>query len=148
MIEFKFSKAASKTLYIIFQDSVKPSAWNKKLLIKNLNLLNSSEMKINKKTLCNLTIAMICSNLASFWKFQDFRSPIYNPVEYLWWSFYCKNSKPLSIFTKKLHHRCFTSFNSSNMLFYRLVTHNDILNYTLLFNISKIFFKCNTVKNI
>ena len=57
----------------------------------------------NKKTLCVVTIAMIYSNLAS--KFQYFRRPIYNPVEHLWWSFYCKNSKPLSIFTKKFHHR-------------------------------------------
>ena len=46
---------------------------------------------------------MICSNLASFWKF---RRPLYNPVEHLWWSFYCKNSKQLSIFTEKLHRRC------------------------------------------
>ena len=49
---------------------------------------------LNKKTLCVVTITIICSNLASFWKFQYFRRPIYNPVEYLWWSFYCKNSNP------------------------------------------------------
>ena len=28
---------------------------------------------------------------------------VYNPVEHLWWCFYCENSKPLNIFTKKLH---------------------------------------------
>ena len=65
---------------------------------------------LNKKTLCVLTIAMICSNLTSFWKFQYFRRSTYNPVEHLWWSFYCKNSEPLSIFTKKLHHRCLLGF--------------------------------------
>ena len=63
----------------------------------------------NKKTQCVITIAMICSNLASLWKFQYFRWPIYNPVDHLWWSFYCKNSKPF-IFTKKLHHRCLLGF--------------------------------------
>ena len=57
-------------------------------------------------TLCVLTIALICSNLTSFWKFQYFRRSMYNPVEHLWWDFYYKNSEPLSIFTKKLHHRC------------------------------------------
>ena len=46
---------------------------------------------------------MICSTLASLWKFQYFRMPIYNPVEHLWWSFYYGNSKPLSTFTKTLH---------------------------------------------
>ena len=59
----------------------------------------------NKKTLCVITIAMICSSLASLWKFQYFRRSICNLVEHLWWSFYCKNSEPLIIFTKKLHDR-------------------------------------------
>ena len=68
------------------------------------------DLKENKKTLCVVTIAMICSILASLWKFQYFWRPIYNPVEHRWWSFYCKNSKPLSIFTKKLHHRCLLVF--------------------------------------
>ena len=52
--------------------------------------------ELNKKTLCIVTIAMICSNLASFWKFQYFRRPIYNPVEHLWGSFYFKNSNLLT----------------------------------------------------
>ena len=60
---------------------------------------------LNKKTLCVVTIAMIYSTLASLWKFQYFRMPTYNPVEHLWWSFPCGNSKPLSTFTKKLHRR-------------------------------------------
>ena len=50
---------------------------------------------------------MICSTSASRWKFQYFQRPIYNPVECLWLSLYCKNSKSFSIFTKKLiflHH--------------------------------------------
>ena len=29
-----------------------------------------------------------------FWKCQYFQRPIDNPVEHLWWSLYCKNSKP------------------------------------------------------
>ena len=65
-----------------------------------------AKTKVNKKTLCVVAIAMIYSNLASLWTFQYFRRPVYNPVEHLWWSFYCNNSKLLSIFTKKLHHRC------------------------------------------
>ena len=77
---------------------------------RHMNKFTSRHFKKNKKTLCVITIAMICSNLASIWKFQYFRRPIYNPVEHLWWSFYCKNSKPLSIFTKKLHHRCLLGF--------------------------------------
>ena len=55
-----------------------------------------------QETLCVVTIAMICSTLASLWKSQYFQRPIYNPVEDLWWSLYCENIKPLSIFTKKL----------------------------------------------
>ena len=66
--------------------------------------------KANKKTVCVVTIAMICSNFVSLWKFQYFWRPIYNLVKHLWWSFYCKNSKPLSIFTKKLHRRCLLGF--------------------------------------
>ena len=53
-----------------------------------------------QKTLRVVTITMICSTLASLWKFQYFWRPICNPVEHLLWSFYCENSKPLSIFTK------------------------------------------------
>ena len=55
-----------------------------------------------------VTIAMICSTLASLWKFQYFRGPICNPVKHVWWGFlivYSCNCKPLSIFTKKLHRR-------------------------------------------
>ena len=46
---------------------------------------------------------MTCYTFASLWKFQYFRWPAYNPVEHLWWRCYCKNSKQLSIFTKKLY---------------------------------------------
>ena len=82
---------------------------NKTSILSNL-ITDSTCFKSNKKTLCVITIAMICSSLASLWKFQYFRRSIYNPVEHLWWSFYCKNSEPLSIFTKKLHNRCFLGF--------------------------------------
>ena len=47
---------------------------------------------------------MTCYTFVSLWKFQYFRRPAYNPVEHLWWRFYCKNSKQLSISTKKLYH--------------------------------------------
>ena len=52
-----------------------------------------------------------CQNSFVFWNVtrnatRFFRSPIYNPFEHLWWSFYCENRKPLNIFTKKLHRRC------------------------------------------
>ena len=33
-------------------------------------------------------------------------SRVYNPAEHLWWSFYCENSKPVSIFPKRHHRRC------------------------------------------
>ena len=53
---------------------------------------------------------MICSTLALLWKSQYFQRPIYKPVEDVWWSLYCENIKPLSIFTKKLHRRCLHGF--------------------------------------
>ena len=61
--------------------------------------------KHKQETLC-VTIAMICSILALLWKSQYFQRPIYNLVEDLWWSLYCKDINPLSIFTKKLYCRC------------------------------------------
>ena len=90
--------------------------------IKMSHIYNASHLKINyiqiysfitiknKKALCVVTIGMICCNLASLWKFQYFRMSVYNRVEHVWWSFYHKNSKPLSIFTKKLHHRSLLGF--------------------------------------
>ena len=56
--------------------------------------------QIKQETLCVVTITMICSTLAWLWKSQYFWRPIYNPVEHLWWSFYCENGKPLSILRK------------------------------------------------
>ena len=67
-------------------------------------------LNIKQETLCVVTIAMICSTLASLWKSQYFKRPIYNAVEDLWWSLYCENIRPLSIFTKKLHCRCSHGF--------------------------------------
>ena len=58
------------------------------LLVKNAIFVyyySYMKIKINKKTLCVVTIAMICSNLASLWKFQNFGKPIYNPDEHLWY---------------------------------------------------------------
>ena len=62
-------------------------------------------IKLQQETLRVVTIAMIYSIL--LWKFNIFP---YKPVQYLWESFYCENSKPLSIFTKKLHRRCLHGF--------------------------------------
>ena len=70
----------------------------------------SVSLKLKQETLRVVTIAMICSTLAWLWKFQHFRRPIYDPVEHLWWSFYCENSKLLNIFTRKLHRRCSLRF--------------------------------------
>ena len=75
--------------------------------------------KAEQEMLRVVTISMICSILASNWKFQYFQRLIHNPVEHLWWSFYCKNSKPLSIFTKNSIVDADFSFTytSSNVLF-------------------------------
>ena len=43
-----------------------------------------------QKTLCVVTIAIICSTLDPPWKFQDFRRPAYNLVKHPWWSFIAK----------------------------------------------------------
>ena len=84
-------------------------AWNLLFYLTDLspntsgNFSKSStqlHFKMQQETLRVVTIAMICSTLTTLWKFQYFRRSMYNPVEHLWWSFYCKNSKPLSIFTK------------------------------------------------
>ena len=60
--------------------------------------IKKSFSKKKQETLCASTIAMICSTLALLSKFQYFQRPMYNPVEHLWLSFYCKNSNLLSIF--------------------------------------------------
>ena len=57
---------------------------------------------MKQKTLRVVTIAMVRSILASSWKFQYLQKPTYNPVKHLWWSFYCKSSKPLTVFAKNL----------------------------------------------
>ena len=43
-----------------------------------------------QETLCVVTIAMICSTLASLWKSQYFQGPIYNPVEDLYGAYIAK----------------------------------------------------------
>ena len=44
---------------------------------RHMNKFTSRHFKKNKKTLCVITIAMICSNLASHWEFQYFQRSIY-----------------------------------------------------------------------
>ena len=39
-----------------------------------------------------------------------FSEAYYNPAEPLWLNFYCENSNPMSIFTKKLHRKCLLCF--------------------------------------
>ena len=78
--------------------------------IWQLMLETSKQIKKQQKTLHVLTIAMICFMLALLWKCQYFWRPIHIPIEHLWWSFYCENSKPLNIFTKKLQRRCSLGF--------------------------------------
>ena len=70
-----------------------------------------TKVKEKQQTLRIVTIVMTCPPIASLWKFQYFRRPVCNPVEHLWWSFYCEKSKQLGIFTKKLHHRFSLGFS-------------------------------------
>ena len=46
---------------------------------------NTTTRNVQQETQSVVTIAMICSTLASSWKFKSFQSCIY-PVEYIWWS--------------------------------------------------------------
>ena len=87
------------------------------VLVHNLVVRQSTKIK-KQETLRVVTIVMICFTLPSFWKFQYFRRPVYNPVEDLWWSFYCENSKPLRIFTKKLRRRCSLGFNTLQTIYF------------------------------
>ena len=77
---------------------------------KLIGTTNATRCSNRDETLRVVTIAMICFTLVLLWKFQYFRRPIYNPVEHLWWSFCCKNSKSLIVFTKKLHRRSSLEF--------------------------------------
>ena len=94
-------------------------------LNSNNGLLNSRKIIPYKRTTkmnYNPTIAkwtrktMRCNNhddllhLSFTLKISVYSGAYYNLVENLWWSFSCQNSKPLSIFTKKLHCRCSFGF--------------------------------------
>ena len=80
--------------------------------VKSVNLSQISLLNMwllvqtKQETLRVVTMARICSTLASLWKFQYFKRGIYDPVKNLWWCIYWENSKPLSIFTRKLHRKC------------------------------------------
>ena len=74
-----------------------------------LNLDGFLKTGTNKKTLCVKAITMICSDLASLWRFRYFPRPSRTSImEHR--TFMMELSKPLSIFTKKLHHRCMLWF--------------------------------------
>ena len=98
--------------------------------------------KSKQETLRVETIAIICSTLVLLWKFLYFRRPIYSPVKHLCWSFYCKNNKPLSIFTKKLHCRC--SFGFLKRLCF-LKTHQTFY-FFKLFNIIRLLISVISLK--
>ena len=119
--------------------------------------------KFEQETVRILTIAMICSNLASYWKIQDFWRPIYNPVKHLWWSFYWKKIVSRQVYSQKspivdarlgskyilfiwsiLHYKTlkicfffkyFTSFKSSIMLLY--IYSLNHMTYEILFRCLK-----------
>ena len=67
-------------------------------------LILNEEKKLNEIFISTLHCGIGLQN------FQYFCRPLYNPVKHLWWSFYCKNSKPLSIFWKELHRRWLLEF--------------------------------------
>ena len=52
-------------------------------------------------TCCNNRDDLLHLSFTFTSKISIFSEPICNQVEHLWWSLYCENSKPLSIFTKK-----------------------------------------------
>ena len=97
----------------------------------------NSIKKITRKCYV-VTIVMICSNLASLWKFQYFRRPIYNPVEHLWWSFNCKNSTSLNILKCSIIDACFGSKYAS--AFWRLFKRFISLNYFTLQDSRNLWF--------
>ena len=114
-------------------------------------------LKVSNKqeTLRVVTITIICSTITSLWKFQYFLWPICNQVWHLWWSFYCKNSKLLSIFTKSyivdarlgseyasvFTWRPFKSFISLKFLRIRPLKHVTSLKYFTSLNSSSMLFK-------
>ena len=74
-----------------------------------LSVFSPNAVKCVPEELWIWTLFTQCT-LVSLWKFQYFLRTIYNPVEHLWRSFYCRNSKPLRIFTEKLHRGCSLGF--------------------------------------
>ena len=95
--------------------------------------------KTKQETLNVVTIAMICSTLASLWKSQYFQRPIYNPVEDLWWSLYCENMLIKLRKAVKYIHKKATSYMfawalntpflfeySSNVLFFKRAFHYKV----------------------
>ena len=65
------------------------TSFNKDLVLYIYRLYYRKKSLLQQETLRVVTNAMICFTLASLWKFQYFRWPI----EHVWSSFYCKNSK-------------------------------------------------------
>ena len=124
---FRIQHAALYYAYFYVHSLIKPL---RKVHFPSVISTSNFTFKVKKKTLCVVTIAMICSNLASPWKFQYFRRPIYNPVEHLWWSFNCKNSTSLNILKCSIIDACFGSKYAS--AFWRLFKRFISLKYFTL----------------
>ena len=60
-----------------------------------------------------------------------------NPVENLWWSFYCENSKPLIYSQKKLHRRCLLGVLNTSLL---LIEDSSNVFISLKYFIFKVFY--------
>ena len=82
---------ASEIVYLIFYISWLIS-FGVCIYINISLMLWEINSKHKQETLRVVTVGIICSTLSLFWKFQYFWGLIYNSVEYLWWSFHCKNS--------------------------------------------------------
>ena len=92
-------------IFCMFFFSLSKCSWSNTVSVAKVSmwyLFFFSRYQIKQETLRVVTFAMIYSTLTSLWRFQCFQRPIYTPVEHLWWSSCCENSKPLCIFTKKM----------------------------------------------
>ena len=142
MYDLKLNVATALLWYYNFTFLV----WVRQKLGSEYNLLSShAKIILNKKTLCVITIAMICSILASLWKSQYFQRPICNQVEDLWCSLYCENCKPLSMLEKSsiVDARLVSKYASA---FWRLFKRN--FSFLSFFEHFKVFFITRLLKSV
>ena len=101
MLSFVFlgSNLKGKLIFLlIFQH--KPHIWQNSVSSYGPKCCQSIKLQGSLK--CNIS--------GKKWKFQYFWRLIYKPVDHLWCSFYCENSRHLNTFTIKLYHRCSLGF--------------------------------------